>query len=178
MTDTPYFPTNVTHAMGRMRVTGKASCGSIPKPARRADLGGHFAIIPGELAKSELVRRVTAGDRARRMPPVYAPSTLTSADRPTQWIAQGAESQKHRSFIPPRLPDLPQVHDRHWPRNPIDHFVVERLEHEGMRPSPEADARCTPAASRVARTRQPEASRHGWPAVAASLHSAPARARR
>jgi hypothetical protein len=109
----------------------------------KADLGGHFAIVPGEPAKSELVRRVTAADRARRMPPVYATSTLTSAeiDRLTQWIAQGANWQKHWSFLPPRRPDMPQLHDTHWPRSPIDQFVLERLEREGMKPSAEADAR-------------------------------------
>src|SRR5215831_11189618 len=109
----------------------------------KADLGGHFAIVPGEPAKSELVRRVTALDRARRMPPTYAPSPLTSAevDRLTRWIAQGAKWQKHWSFLPPQRPGLPQVRDTHWPRNPIDYFVLERLEREGMKPSPEADAR-------------------------------------
>jgi hypothetical protein len=109
----------------------------------KADLGGRFAIVPGDPAKSELVRRVSAGDAARRMPPPYAPSTLTEAEieRLTQWISQGAKWQSHWSLVPPRRSDLPKVQDARWPRNAIDHFVLEQLEREGMKPSLEADRR-------------------------------------
>jgi hypothetical protein len=37
----------------------------------KSDLGGHFAIVPGNVANSELIRRVTSDDLARRMPPAY-----------------------------------------------------------------------------------------------------------
>jgi hypothetical protein len=109
----------------------------------KADLGGHFAIVPGNTAQSMLVQRITAAQPARRMPPPYAPSALTAAeiDRLTRWIAQGAAWEKHWSFIPPRKPALPVVQDNTWPRNPIDTFVLERLERDGLKPSPEADRR-------------------------------------
>jgi len=109
----------------------------------KADLGGHFAIVPGDPARSELVRRVTASDPARRMPPVYAPSRLSEAeiDRLTRWIAQGAKWQTHWSFLAPRRPDPPAIMDTRWPRSPIDYFILEPLEREGMKPSPEADRR-------------------------------------
>ncbi len=57
----------------------------------------------------------------------------------TRWVAEGAEWQKHWSFIAPVRPPLPVVKHTAWPRNGIDHFVLARLEQEGLAPSPEAD---------------------------------------
>ena len=57
----------------------------------------------------------------------------------TEWIRQGAQWQKHWSFIPPERAASPAVKNRTWPRNAIDHFVLARLEKEGLSPSPEAD---------------------------------------
>src|SRR5579871_1900238 len=108
----------------------------------KADLGGHFAIVPGDPAKSELVRRVSSDDKARRMPPAWAGAaklTDREIDLLTRWIAQGAQWQKHWSLIPPRRPDLPAVSDPHWPRNPIDNFILARLDRARLKPSPEAD---------------------------------------
>jgi hypothetical protein len=45
----------------------------------------------------------------------------------------------HWSFVPPRRPDVPAVQAKDWPRNPIDAFILARLEHAGLRPAPEAD---------------------------------------
>src|SRR5690242_20400253 len=59
----------------------------------RADLGGHFAIVPGDPAKSELIRRVSSDDNARRMPPAWAGAARLSPreiDLLTRWVAQGA----------------------------------------------------------------------------------------
>jgi hypothetical protein len=110
----------------------------------KGDLGGHFAIVPGNSAASELVRRVTSNDTARRMPPAYSGAAKLS-DREiallTRWIEQGAAWQKHWSFIPPVRPELPEVTDRTWPKNSIDFFVLSRLDAEGLKPSPEADKR-------------------------------------
>ena len=43
------------------------------------------------------------------------------------------------SFVPPKRPAVPDVKDKDWPRNPIDNFVLARLESEGLTHSPEAD---------------------------------------
>src|SRR5262249_35358274 len=56
-----------------------------------------------------------------------------------KWIERGAPWSSHWSFLPPRRPPLPKESDSAWPRNPIDYFILARLEHEGLRPSPEAD---------------------------------------
>jgi hypothetical protein len=110
----------------------------------KADLGGHFAIVPGDPAKSELIRRVSSDDRTRRMPPAWAGAAKLSdreIDLLTRWVAQGAGWQKHWSLIPPRRPAAPPVSDSHWVRNAIDSFVLARLDREGLKPSPEADRR-------------------------------------
>jgi hypothetical protein len=109
----------------------------------KGDLGkGRFAIVPGSPAKSELYQRVTSKDPVRRMPPAYLGHAALS-DREIgllrRWIEQGAQWQKHWSFLPPKRPVLPKVSNPAWVRNGIDYFVLERLDREGLKPSPEAD---------------------------------------
>jgi hypothetical protein len=108
--------------------------------AAKADLGGHRAIVEGDPQASRLIQRITAPDNATRMPPPYAGVSLTPEQIETlrAWIEQGARWQKHWSFLPPRRPDPPSVNHSGWVRNPIDAFVLERLEREGLAPSPEA----------------------------------------
>ena len=93
----------------------------------KQDLGGRFAIVPGDVAKSEIIRRITAADPAKRMPPVSSGRTLTTGeiDLIQRWIEQGAKWEKHWSFNPPRRAPLPEISNRAWPRNEIDFFVVE-----------------------------------------------------
>ncbi|HMC65434.1 MAG TPA: DUF1549 and DUF1553 domain-containing protein, partial [Gemmataceae bacterium] len=58
-----------------------------------------------------------------------------------RWIEQGAKWQQHWSRIIPQRAELPQVTNASWPRNPIDRFILARLEQEGLKPSPEAESR-------------------------------------
>src|SRR5215475_13284611 len=107
-----------------------------------ADLGeGRRAIVPGDTASSQVIHRITATDEALRMPPVYSDLKLTPQEIETLrlWITQGAKWQAHWSFIPPKRSQLPSVGQVGWPRNAIDYFVLERLEREGLSPSPESD---------------------------------------
>jgi hypothetical protein len=108
--------------------------------AAKADLGGHFAIVPGAVEKSELVRRTSSANAAFRMPPPYSGLKLTDQEIALlrTWVASGAKWQKHWSFIPPATPVLPPVSLQSWPRNPIDYFVLARLEKEGLQPSADA----------------------------------------
>src|SRR5262245_11456742 len=110
--------------------------------AANADLGGGArAIVPGDVERSQLARRISASDEAMRMPPVYSGRSLSPAeiDLLIEWIKQGAKWRKHWSFIAPVKPSLPQVKNGDWPKNAIDYFVLERLEREGLQPAPEAD---------------------------------------
>src|SRR5262245_33010415 len=103
--------------------------------------GGRSVVVPGDPAKSELFRRLTAEDESQRMPQAKTGRKLTpqQIDLVRRWIEQGAKWQKHWAFIPPQRPAPPTVNNGRWPRNPIDNFVLARLEHEGLSPSPEAD---------------------------------------
>ena len=95
-------------------------------------------IAPGDPDASALVHRITATDPQRRMPFREAPLEPREVALITRWIEQGAEYEPHWSFIAPVRPDPPEVRDAAWPRNAIDAFVLDRLEREGLRPSPEA----------------------------------------
>ena len=96
-------------------------------------------IAPGDPDRSALLHRVTATDPARRMPFREEPLEPREVALISRWIEQGARYEPHWSFIPPVRPDLPVVRSADWPRNPIDAFVLDRLEQDGLRPSPEAD---------------------------------------
>lgn len=103
---------------------------------------GRAAIVPGDPAKSEMFRRITSDDKSLRMPPAYAGREKLTAgeiDVIRRWIEQGAQWQAHWSFIPPKRPAVPEVRQKDWVRNPIDNFVLQPLEAQGLRPSPEAD---------------------------------------
>src|SRR5262249_35993911 len=106
-----------------------------------ADLGEHRALVPGDPGKSELLRRISSDDEQERMPPKKAGRPLT--DRQIALvrlcIEQGAMWQKHWSLLPPTKAAPPKVTNQSWPRNGIDHFILDRLEHEGLAPAPEAD---------------------------------------
>ena len=70
----------------------------------KQDLGGHFAIVPGDAEKSAMVQRITASKPAMRMPPVRSGYKLTDGEISLirRWIEQGAKWEKHWSFIPPK----------------------------------------------------------------------------
>jgi hypothetical protein len=100
-------------------------------------------IVPGHPEQSEAVGRLNSRDPDVMMPPPESHLTFTAAQTAilTRWIEQGAVYQQHWSLIPPRLPELPAVKDSAWVRNPIDRFILARLERDGLHPSPETDRR-------------------------------------
>ena len=114
--------------------------------ARKADLrldtkdGAASVITPGKSGDSELIRRITSTDPGEVMPPKKSNRKLTprQVGLLKRWIDEGGQWGKHWAFEKPQRPELPAVKDRSWPRNPIDHFVLARLETEGLKPSPEA----------------------------------------
>ena len=102
---------------------------------------GNVAIVPGHPEQSALVERITTSDLDDRMPPLKTDKKLTAEQIAllTRWIKDGAAWQPHWSFIKPERPALPTVKNSRWVRNPIDSFILARLDKEGLRPSPEAD---------------------------------------
>jgi hypothetical protein len=106
--------------------------------------GGRRSIVPGDPEASEIFRRINSDDKATRMPPAYLGRDKLSAheiELVKEWIAQGAEWQPFWSFIPPKRPPIPVFRDESWVRNPIDAFILNRLNKEGLHPSPESDKR-------------------------------------
>jgi hypothetical protein len=101
---------------------------------------GKAAIVPGKPEESELCRRIVATDDDDRMPPPASNLTLNDEERALlrRWIAQGAEYKPHWAFIPVAEVAVPKSDNSSQVRNPIDAFVLERLEREHLKLSPEA----------------------------------------
>jgi hypothetical protein len=99
------------------------------------------AVVPGEVAKSELATRVSSADPDEVMPPPKTGKKLSpqQIELLKRWIQQGAKWEGHWAYSAPLRPAVPQVKRAEWVRNPIDAFVLARLEAEGMNPSPQAD---------------------------------------
>ena len=98
-------------------------------------------IVANDPSNSILYQRISAGDKSRVMPPVDSGYALTPAqiELIRKWIQQGAAWTGHWAYLPPKNSELPKVKQQAWPRNAIDHFILARLEREGLTPSPEAD---------------------------------------
>lgn len=99
-------------------------------------------IVPGAPEKSALVERIQATDPDAVMPPPDSGKSLEPHEREllSKWIKDGAKWDRHWSFKPVVRPAVPQ-HDSAWPKNPIDAFVLARLQKEQLSPSPGADRR-------------------------------------
>ena len=121
----------------------RSPSGSIPRPKRlfRRPRRPYAAIVKGDPEESEAIRRITSDDPNEVMPPRKSGKTLKPQDIETltRWVKQGAPYARHWAYVKPTRPPLPEVKDASWPRNPIDRFLLARLEREGLKPSPEAD---------------------------------------
>jgi hypothetical protein len=109
--------------------------------AKATSNGGLPVVQPGNTGRSELYLRITATDPDEKMPP---PDSNVSLDPEEiglikRWIDQGATWGKHWSFESLQDVPVPGVKQDSWPRNPIDHFILNRLERENLKPSPSAD---------------------------------------
>ena len=104
---------------------------------------GHRAIVPTKPVDSELLRRVTTQDANTRMPP-EGPSLSTDDVRLLErWINAGAKFDQHWAYRTVQKPELEpepqQTSNQQWIRNPIDRYVLARLQSSGITPSPQAD---------------------------------------
>jgi hypothetical protein len=102
-------------------------------------------VVPTQPAKSKLWERVSSPDPTHVMPPPgknrkpLSPAQLSILRR---WIEEGAAWQNHWAFIVPQRPTVPKVRNDGWAKNPIDAFILARLEAEGLPATPQA-ARAT-----------------------------------
>ncbi len=103
---------------------------------------GVQAIKPGDLAKSEVWKRITTTNEDDVMPPPESHKKLSDAEKALikRWIEEGAEYQKHWAFEPPVKAAPPAIgNPQSAIRNPIDAFIADRLQREGLAFSAEAD---------------------------------------
>jgi hypothetical protein len=118
--------------------------------AMRGGDSGKTAITPNKNSASDLVRRIESRDENEMMPPKGKRLTSDEILLIKNWIDAGAEwpdalagkddtKLRHWAFQSPKRPEAAKVENQAWVRNPIDRFVLARLEKEGLKPSPEAD---------------------------------------
>jgi len=108
---------------------------------------GKVGIIPGDPEHSELMRRITSTDPEVRMPYKEEPLAPGDIEILKKWIEQGAQWGEHWAYVAPKEVEVPEsgtsaagvfTHSE-WAKNEIDHFILEKLEQENLKPSPEAD---------------------------------------
>ena len=134
----------------------------------KAEYGGEQAVVPGDPAHSEMVRRIKSTSTKKHMPPADSGKKLTAQQIAIleNWIGQGAKWSEYWSFVPPVKAELPAVKDAAWAVTPIDRFILARLEKEDLRPSPPTDRPggstvtfSTPSSSPPARPNRPGSPR-------------------
>ena len=100
---------------------------------------GRPIVVPGSPGASELIARVTSHDPEVRMPLHGAPLSSQQIALLRRWIKEGAVWQNYWAFVPPKPQSLPAVKQSSWVRQPLDRFILARLEKERLSPAPEAD---------------------------------------
>ncbi|NBS04608.1 MAG: hypothetical protein EBS64_05220, partial [Verrucomicrobia bacterium] len=115
------------------------------------------AVVPGNLDKSLLVRAIRYTDPEFAMPPKKKGGKIDDSKIALleEWVKMGAPSpagagnkltgltdkaKQHWAFQPIKNPALPAVKNKGWVKNPIDQFVLAKLEAEGLQPNPIADS--------------------------------------
>ena len=100
------------------------------------------AIEPGDADASYFYQRIV--DEDDPMPPPEFLHQLTDYEKALfrKWINDGAKYEQHWAYAPISRPDVPQADGiTGQPKNPIDAFVIARLQRDGLKPSPRADKR-------------------------------------
>jgi cytochrome c553 len=113
-------------------------------------------IVPGDPAKSKLLKAVRYEDADLQMPPE---NQLTADEIAVldQWIKMGAPdprtapagvgstltgltdvARSHWAFKPVKQPAVPAPSDATWVKTPIDAFILAKLNEKGLKPSPPA----------------------------------------
>jgi hypothetical protein len=107
-------------------------------------------IVPGNSAASRVIKLVSGQEPETMMPPRGEPLTAAQINSLRAWIDQGAvwpdavagkttDPRSHWAFKAPVRPPVPAAKQKGSARNPIDNFILARLEKERLKPSPEAD---------------------------------------
>ena len=134
----PILNQNCVHCHGGVRQKNGVSF-IFREEALGVGKSGHPTIVPGKPDASELIARITSTDPEARMPyhaPPLSPPQIALLRR---WIKEGAKWEDYWAFVAPKPQPLPAVKRSEWARQPLDRFILARLEKEGLAPSQEAD---------------------------------------
>ena len=121
---------------------------------RKGGTSGRDAVIPGDIEGSQLIEAIRYQNEKLQMPPEDRLADSVIADF-EKWVGMGApdprdgisrlpreiNAEHHWAWKPPVRRRVPSVQNGDWPRGGLDHFVLSRLEAEGMRPNPDAERR-------------------------------------
>jgi len=144
----PIFKNTCSECHGEKKPKGKLRLDSKTLALKGGTSGP--AILPGKGKESYLTKRLRGEGGEDRMPLDHDPLPPAQIKVIEAWIDQGAKwpdeasvatarIESHWSFVKPVRPAIPAVKNATWVKNPIDAFVLARLEKEGLSPSPEAD---------------------------------------
>lgn len=134
----PIFNQNCMSCHGGVRQKGGVSF-MFREEALGKGKSGLPTIVPGDPGASELIKRVLSQDPETRMPYHATPLQPEQIELLRRWIKEGAKWSDYWAFVPPRPQPLPTVKRTDWVRQPLDRFVLARLQRESLQPSPEAE---------------------------------------
>jgi hypothetical protein len=105
---------------------------------------GRAVLVPGDSKNSKLLHRVQSSAKDQRMPSSGPPLSPEQVDLLRRWIDEGMPwprqaGAEHWAYVKPVRPPLPAVKRQDWANNPIDRFILARLEKEQLSPSPPAE---------------------------------------
>jgi hypothetical protein len=131
----PILSENCFHCHGPDKKHLKAKLRLDIKDSVFKDRDGNAAVVSGSLEKSELWHLITTDDKEEQMPPIKSGKKLKPFEKQLikQWIEQGAPWAGHWAYQTPTRPALPKIKQTNWPRNPIDYFVLSRMENKKAR---------------------------------------------
>ncbi len=93
------------------------------------------AIVPGDIKASHILARLRSTDEDEKMPPEGKPVSDEDIALIEKWIASGAKWSAHWSYRKPEQPSVPKPKNQTWVHNPIDAFVLAKLERQGLKPA-------------------------------------------
>ncbi|MBO0719614.1 MAG: DUF1549 domain-containing protein [Blastocatellia bacterium] len=145
----PIFAQNCYQCHSARRSLGQLRL-DVKNLAMKGGLSGPI-IMPGDSKASRLLQRILGEGGEAQMPMGREPLKPEQIEAIRKWIDQGAswpedaqtvektEMHRHWAYVKPQRPAVPHVKNQSWIRNPIDAFIMARLEKEGLQPAPEAD---------------------------------------
>jgi hypothetical protein len=139
----PIFSDNCFSCHGPDKGKRKANLRLDTKDGLFSALQGTYPVVPGKPEQSDIFRRITTHDPDDLMPKSKTGQKLSpkQIDLIKRWIKQGAKWEGHWAYTPPTRPPVPKVKRSNWPLDPIDNFILARLQTEKLRPSDDADKR-------------------------------------